>query len=100
MTKTDDGFCCAFNTISVQSSYASESGEDYDQSEYGDDNYDYYDYDDQDYDYYDSDSDYDSDNDHGSDSDYDSETTTSTTEAVTYPGSISVILLDLFLNKH
>ena len=88
MTKTDDGFCCAFNTISVQSSYASESGEDYDQSEYGDDNYDYYDYDDEDYDYYDS------------DSDYDSETTTSTTEAVTYPGSISVILLDLFLNKH
>ena len=55
MVKTDDGFCCAFNTISVQSSYASEAGEDYDQAEYGDD-YDYYDedYDDEDY-YYDYD---------------------------------------------
>ena len=76
MTKTDDGFCCAFNTISVQSSYASESGEEYDQSEYGDDD-DYYDdyYDDEDYD----DENYD-----------DGEATTSTEsseEAVTYPGS-------------
>ena len=74
MTKTDDGFCCAFNTISVQSSYASESGEDYDQAEYGDD--DYYDYDDDEY----------------SDSDSDSEATTSTEssqEAVTYRGSIN-----------
>ena len=81
MTKTDDGFCCAFNTISVQSSYASESGEEYDPSEYEDDDYDYYeeDYDDEDYD----DEDYD-------DEDYDdSETTTSTTEAVTYAGSIN-----------
>ena len=72
MTKTDDGFCCAFNTISVQSSYASESGEDYDQAEYGDD--DYYDYDEDEY--------YD-----------DGEATTSTEssqEAVTYRGSINV----------
>ena len=37
MVKTDDGFCCAFNTISVQSSYATESGEEYD--EYPDDDY-------------------------------------------------------------
>lgn len=72
MTKTDDGFCCAFNTISVQSSYASETGEDYDQAEYGDD--DYYDYDEDEY--------YD-----------DGEATTSTEssqEAVTYRGSINV----------
>ena len=47
MTKTDDGFCCAFNTISIQSSYASESGEEYDQSEFRDDDY-YYDDDDDD----------------------------------------------------
>ena len=72
MVKTDDGFCCAFNTISVQSSYASEAGKDYDQAEYGDD-YDYYDqdYDDEDY-YY----------------DYDTTTTESPGEAVTYPGSL------------
>ena len=49
MTKTDDGFCCAFNTISIQSSYASESGEEYDQSEFRDDDY-YYDDDDEDID--------------------------------------------------
>ena len=72
MVKTDDGFCCAFNTISVQSSYASEAGEDYDPAEYGDD-YDYYD--DEDY-YY----------------DYDSTTTESPDEAVTYPGSLIKLL--------
>jgi hypothetical protein len=27
MTKSDDGFCCSFNTISVQSTYATETGE-------------------------------------------------------------------------
>lgn len=70
MVKTDDGFCCAFNTISVQSSYASESGEDYDQAEYGDD-YDYYDQDYDDEDYY-----------------YDTTTTESPEEVVTYPGSL------------
>ena len=94
MTKTDDGFCCAFNTISVQSSYASESGEEYDPSEYEDDNYDYYDYDDEDYD----DEDYD-------DEDYDgSETTTSTestesTEAVTYAGSMNDSVLESFVKE-
>ena len=80
MTKTDDGFCCAFNTISVQSSYASESGEDYDQAEYGDD--DYYDYDD----------DSDGGDDDGDGDDDDGEATTSTEssqEPVTYPGSMN-----------
>ena len=72
MVKTDDGFCCAFNTISVQSSYASEAGEDYDQAEYGDD-YDYYD--DEDY-YY----------------DYDTTTTESPEEVVTYPGSLKNLI--------
>ena len=82
MTKTDDGFCCAFNTISVQSSYASESGDDYDPAEYGDD--DYYDYDD------DEDSD-DGDNDDGGDDEGEDTTSTdSSQEAVTYPGSINV----------
>ena len=89
MTKTDDGFCCAFNTISVQSSYASESGEEYDPSEYEDDDFDYYDYDDEDYD--------DEDNDG-------SETTTSTestesTEAVTYRGSMNNLVLESFVDE-
>ena len=75
MVKTDDGFCCAFNTISVQSSYASEAGEDYDQAEYGDD-YDYYDQDYDDEDYY-----------------YDTTTTESPEEVVTCPGSLKKINL-------
>ena len=87
MTKTDVGFCCAFNTISVQSSYASESGEEYDPSEYQDDDYDYYDEDR---------------NDENCD---DSEATTSTEspDAVTYPGSRKncfCFFKVLFLNKH
>ena len=87
MTKTDDGFCCAFNTISVQSSYASESGEEYDPSQYEDDDYYDEDYDEEDY----NDEDYD--DEYYGDEDYDdSETTTSTTEAVTYPGSINKII--------
>ena len=72
MVKTDDGFCCAFNTISVQSSYASEAGEDYDPAEYGDD-YDYYDDEDYDYDY-----------------DYETTSTESPQEDVTYPGFLDV----------
>ena len=79
MVKTDDGFCCAFNTISVQSSYASEAGEDCDPAEYGDD-YDYYD--DEDY-YY----------------DYDTTTTESPDEAVTYPGSL-IKLLNLIYKRN
>ena len=75
MVKTDDGFCCAFNTISVQSSYASEAGEDYDPAEYGDD-FDYYD--DEDY-YY----------------DYDTTTTESPKEVVTYSGSLIQFLSSL-----
>ena len=27
LVKTDDGFCCSFNSISVQSSYAAEVGQ-------------------------------------------------------------------------
>ena len=84
MRKTDDGFCCAFNTITWR--------EEYDQSEYEDDNYNNDDYnnnekddDGKDYDEKDNDEkDYD-------DKDNDGEATTSTEssqETVTYPGSM------------
>ena len=70
MRKTDDGFCCAFNTITWR--------KEYDQSEYEDDNYNNDEKDNDENDY---------------DENYivDGEATTSTEssqETVTYPGSM------------
>ena len=91
MRKTDDGFCCAFNTITWR--------EEYDQSEYEDDNYNNEDdnYNNDDYNNNEKDDDgKDYDEKDNDEKDYienyiDGEATTSTEsshDTVTYPGSI------------